>query len=489
MADSFSNRIRPGVMPELTRELRSMRGAAILLLIIAGASALSALAQSGRDIAALAACISASLSLLACAAVLTTFRSSNGLDRLARGSDALALFGVALLAPTLVLNDWTRSDVTAALLVAGSAICLWVSRVASGTTPNRIRALNAGCLGAVAVCVAVWFLQTLDWLSSTDALPGAIALVAIAPIFAVGAAGRRLVGIALGTTLGASVAIASLVPLEYKLLLSILWVLGIGTFIATRRLDDLIDPRVDLRAVRSNLWLAVASLISLMVLATLLDEAWSLLAVASFAVVSAGTIAAQGVDIVDRERLLVRLTRLNQLTAHQARLDPLTRLPNRAALDARLNEEVERAIRYRQPASVLFIDADHFKGINDCHGHEAGDRALREIATTIRQSIRTPDFVARFGGEEFVVIAPGTWAVDALVLGSRIQRGIGKAIRHSDGQPVTVSIGIAGIPEHAVSAEEALRKADEALYRAKRSGRDCVVVSDISANQDVRDNS
>jgi diguanylate cyclase (GGDEF)-like protein len=187
--------------------------------------------------------------------------------------------------------------------------------------------------------------------------------------------------------------------------------------------------------------------------------------------------------------MLDRLTRLFQETARQARQDPLTRLPNRAALTGRLLEEVERAIRYRQPASLLFIDVDHFKSINDLQGHDAGDRALREIGNTIRATIRTPDFVARYGGEEFVVIAPGTWSVDATVLGGRIQVAVGKAVHHSDGTPVTVSVGIAGIPEHAALPDDVLRLADEALYRAKHGGRNRIEIATVPDDQDLRDNS
>ena len=138
---------------------------------------------------------------------------------------------------------------------------------------------------------------------------------------------------------------------------------------------------------------------------------------------------------------------------------------------------------------MLFVDVDHFKSINDLHGHEAGDRALRAIGNTIRSTIRTPDFVARFGGEEFLIIAPGTWTVDATVLGRRIQTAVGDTVSHADGRPVTVSVGIAGVPEHAATAEDVLRVADEALYRAKRAGRNCVEIASVPEDQDRLDNS
>jgi diguanylate cyclase (GGDEF)-like protein len=156
-----------------------------------------------------------------------------------------------------------------------------------------------------------------------------------------------------------------------------------------------------------------------------------------------------------------------------ANVDTLTGLPNRAALDARILEEFERAFRYDQPMSILFIDIDHFKQINDRLGHAAGDQVLRRIADGLRQTARSIDFVGRYGGEEFLVIAPGTWTADATILGERLR--VQSQELTADGT-ITISIGIAGFPEHAMDSKSLIERADRALYTAKSSGRNRAVL-------------
>jgi len=201
----------------------------------------------------------------------------------------------------------------------------------------------------------------------------------------------------------------------------------------------------------------------------------------SIGVVVATASLVQGLIIAERDARMAELARVTAEIREQAQLDPLTELPNRAALDTRLEEEVERAVRYRQPLSVCFIDIDHFKTINDTHGHQVGDEVLRELSQVMRATIRTPDFVARFGGEEFVVIAPGTWTADAAVLGSRIQIAISEQVSQPLGRPVTVSIGIAGVPEHGRDPAALLKVADLALYAAKYAGRNRVEIGFVDA--------
>ncbi len=163
----------------------------------------------------------------------------------------------------------------------------------------------------------------------------------------------------------------------------------------------------------------------------------------------------------------------------QANVDALTELPNRAALEQRLAEEFERARRYRQPLTVCFADIDHFKQINDTYGHAKGDEVLREVAAAMRLTARSIDFVARAGGEEFVVIAPGTWTEDGVTLGERLRTAVaGWTSAAAPRIPaVTLSVGVAGYPEHANQASELLAEADTALYQAKRSGRDRVCLA------------
>ncbi len=160
-----------------------------------------------------------------------------------------------------------------------------------------------------------------------------------------------------------------------------------------------------------------------------------------------------------------------------AHTDPLTQVLNRRALTARLAAELERARRYDSSVSLLMVDLDHFKRVNDTLGHLAGDDMLREIAAMLQESIRSVDVVARYGGEEFVVVLPETNAIGAVAFAERLRERIASmsfAEAHG-GARVTVSIGVAtyaapGTP----SIDELFGRADEALYRAKADGRNKV---------------
>jgi diguanylate cyclase (GGDEF)-like protein len=152
--------------------------------------------------------------------------------------------------------------------------------------------------------------------------------------------------------------------------------------------------------------------------------------------------------------------------------DALTALGNRRAFQARLAEEFSRAARYRSALSVLVVDLDRLKEMNDRHGHRAGDAALVRVASAIRQGSRTTDFAARWGGDEFVLLAPSTGPDEARSLAERVR------ILASEGDPsplpITVSIGVATLAagQRLASSEELLRQADAALYEAKLGGRD-----------------
>jgi diguanylate cyclase (GGDEF)-like protein len=183
-------------------------------------------------------------------------------------------------------------------------------------------------------------------------------------------------------------------------------------------------------------------------------------------------------------RAAKRLEQTRLELAARASVDPVTGLPNRRALDDRLAEEVERALRYQQPLSLCFIDLDYFKSVNDEHGHAAGDAALAQVGSILRRTARGIDFVGRFGGEEFVVLVPGTWSEDAATLGERLRRAVAESTFNVGGsQPVrlTISVGIAGLPEHALDTQSLNEHADRALYTAKRSGRNQVVLFEPGA--------
>jgi diguanylate cyclase (GGDEF)-like protein len=165
----------------------------------------------------------------------------------------------------------------------------------------------------------------------------------------------------------------------------------------------------------------------------------------------------------------------------QSVTDALTGLKNRRFFDERLVEEFRRAQRYSDPVSLIMIDLDDFKLVNDKHGHPMGDLVLREAGALIRGSIRDPDICARYGGEEFAVILPKTHMSGALTVAERVWRELGQKVyrRVSDGPKVevqvTASLGIAFYPSKDITGPDQLLKfADEALYSAKRSGRNMI---------------
>jgi diguanylate cyclase (GGDEF)-like protein len=150
--------------------------------------------------------------------------------------------------------------------------------------------------------------------------------------------------------------------------------------------------------------------------------------------------------------------------------DGLTGLLNRRGVTDRLQQELARAQRHQWPLSVLLLDVDRLKDINDRGGHRAGDRALRELGEAIRVACRATDSAGRWGGDEFLVVAPSSGAEAARTLAERIRAGAGAA--------VTVSVGVAslGPADPALEIGDLLSRADTALYRAKSAGRDRVEV-------------
>lgn len=154
-----------------------------------------------------------------------------------------------------------------------------------------------------------------------------------------------------------------------------------------------------------------------------------------------------------------------------ASTDGLTGVANRRAFDATLDRELGRAERGGEPVSLVMLDIDDFKGLNDLHGHQMGDDVLRSIAAEVSGACRTYDTVARYGGEEFAVILPGCTQAESLMLAERLREVVvlaGAEVR------VTASVGVATYPVHASDAQELIQAADGALYVSKRSGRNRV---------------
>jgi diguanylate cyclase (GGDEF)-like protein len=154
--------------------------------------------------------------------------------------------------------------------------------------------------------------------------------------------------------------------------------------------------------------------------------------------------------------------------------DDLTHLYNSRYLNLVLRKETKRASRNGRPLSLLFIDLDGFKGVNDTHGHLCGSRALVEAAAVIRGSARETDVVARFGGDEFALVLPDTGSDGAFAVGERIrERVAAHMFLAGDGLNIhlTVSVGVATLPDVAASADELMQAADKAMYRVKDAGK------------------
>ena len=172
----------------------------------------------------------------------------------------------------------------------------------------------------------------------------------------------------------------------------------------------------------------------------------------------------------------------------QADHDGLTRLYNRRSFDERLRQELVRSRRYGNELSLMMIDLDHFKEVNDRHGHAAGDAVLTQVALLLADSMRASDFAARYGGEEFAVLLPHTGKADALHLAERLRQSIeGKRFASCEQHfSITASIGVSSLDGRALSPnDDLLLRADQALYAAKGNGRNAVRADNAQAADSV----
>ena len=170
------------------------------------------------------------------------------------------------------------------------------------------------------------------------------------------------------------------------------------------------------------------------------------------------------------------ITALKQAEKELQRLsttDPLTGAYNRRMFMDLLTKEQQRADRYGNPFSLLMFDIDHFKMVNDQYGHDAGDRVLVDIVRLSMETIRQTDSLARWGGEEFIVLLPRTDRVMACTMGERLRQGIAEHI-FTGGYHLTISVGVTSL-EQADTIDSLLKRVDEAMYKAKESGRNLVV--------------
>jgi diguanylate cyclase (GGDEF)-like protein len=189
---------------------------------------------------------------------------------------------------------------------------------------------------------------------------------------------------------------------------------------------------------------------------------------------------------VEMESLNLNLSRMKKEVdqVHEKRkalekevlIDPLTGVANRRALKERLKGELYRFQRYRQFFSMLLFDVDHFKAVNDRYGHWAGDKCLKEIIKRIKPILRETDFIGRWGGDEFLVIFPGTDQESATAVAERIRRLIQNTrfVYHKQEISFTVSIGVGEVQDSDQSQETVFNRVDKAMYTAKKAGRNMV---------------
>ncbi|MCB1002685.1 MAG: sensor domain-containing diguanylate cyclase [Acidimicrobiales bacterium] len=244
-----------------------------------------------------------------------------------------------------------------------------------------------------------------------------------------------------------------------------------------RALDPSADPLVDRLLPFAHNVVAVPMLANGAPVGVLLAEwaggRWSGLPASTLAtlVQSAGHAA-----MSLRTRLL--LGEVDRLARH----DGLTGLCNRTEFDGALERELSRAQRTGDPLALVLVDLDHFKAVNDTHGHQTGDEVLRQVGAGLEQLVRREDVAARYGGEEFVVLLPGVDAAGGVAFAERVRSGLREAV---DAVALTVSAGVASYPENALDVDALVGRADAALYAAKRGGRDRVVASDVSTRPAV----
>jgi diguanylate cyclase (GGDEF)-like protein len=178
--------------------------------------------------------------------------------------------------------------------------------------------------------------------------------------------------------------------------------------------------------------------------------------------------------LADQAAIAIINARLHSAVSHQARSDALTELPNRRALDERLEKAIVQSVSTGNPFCAVMMDLDGFKLINDTYGHKAGDEVLRQVANLMEKSLRSTDFLARYGGDEWTLVLTETNLTQAHVVIQKIQTGLrNNPIHLPDGKTTNIGVsgGVALYPDHADTAPGLIRAADEALFRAKKNSR------------------
>lgn len=191
----------------------------------------------------------------------------------------------------------------------------------------------------------------------------------------------------------------------------------------------------------------------------------------------------QDLELLNRQLIveIVERKKAEEALQHAALTDALTEIPNRRAMTEDLRRHAARSARSGASFAMVLVDVDHFKSVNDNYGHEVGDTVLRDTAAAIRRGIREQDVVARWGGEEFLVILPDTKLADAVLVAEKIRARVAGQVFEAAGRDLrtTVSAGVA-VFDGSAPLERVLRDADDALYRAKSGGRNAVAAADCA---------
>ena len=185
--------------------------------------------------------------------------------------------------------------------------------------------------------------------------------------------------------------------------------------------------------------------------------------------------------LAEQASIALERATLHEQAANLGLTDELTRMYNARYFEQALDREVRRCRRYGSLMALIFLDLDHFKWINDRHGHLLGSQCLTEVAKIMAANVRDVDILARYGGDEFVVILPETTVATALAVAERLHSGIGSHVFLKEtgiNIHISASVGIAGFPDHARTKEELVRKADEAMYKSKFAGRNRVSLAE-----------
>ncbi len=191
-------------------------------------------------------------------------------------------------------------------------------------------------------------------------------------------------------------------------------------------------------------------------------------------------------DVTDTSIYQNMLKKAMQSLAEASNRDGLTGIYNRRFLEETLAKEFSRVRRYGGYMSLVLLDLDHFKNVNDTHGHLAGDEVLRNAAQRVTAGLRQSDTAGRYGGEEFALILPETTSEGAAILAERLRARIAdQPVQHENiAIPISISAGIAQWMPHMTRYENLIEAADVALYKAKDSGRNCVKVAQVQASND-----